>query len=321
MKVLMITSEWPSRKFPYAGKFVYDQAESLINKGVDLDVYAFRGNKNPITYLKHIIQVRWKFCLKRYDLVHCQFGQSGLMVLMLNKPFVVTFRGTDLNGYINNKGIESFRSKVLRFISAIVAKKADQVIVVSEKLSKKLPKGIDFKVLPSGIDLELFKPIDKTFSRNKLKLPHKLKIIFFPSDPDRDVKRFELAKKVYFEYYKTNDQSILLTAKNIPYTEMVYYYNASDLVIFTSKNEGSPNVVKEAMACNTPILTVDVGDVSEYVTKSDGNIICSDDINDLTQNLIKMLGNEISVSSRDVISKYSKEFITEELIKIYQSIV
>jgi teichuronic acid biosynthesis glycosyltransferase TuaC len=317
----MITSEWPSKEFPYAGKFVFDQAVSLRDKGIDLDVYTFRGNKNPILYLKHIIQV-WRKCrLKRYDLVHCQFGQSGLMALMLSIPFVITFRGTDLNGYKNSNGIESIKSKVLRFISGIVAKKSDQVIVVSKKLAAKLPKGLDFKVLPSGIDLELFKPIDKTYCRNKLKLPQDKKIIFFPSDPNREVKRFDLAEKAFLQYNKINHQSILLTTNNIPYTEMVYYFNASDLVLFTSKNEGSPNVIKEAMACNTPVLTVDVGDVSEYVNKCEGNIICSDDIDVLSQNLIIMTGNENSVCSRDVISKYSKEYITEELIKIYQSIV
>ncbi len=318
--MLMITSEWPSKEFPYAGKFVFDQAESLRKEGIDLDIYFFRGNKNPFIYIKHFVKV-WKICRKKsYNLIHCQFGQSGLMTLLLNLPLVVTFRGTDLNGYKNSSGIEPIKSKVLRLISKIVAYKATQVIVVSKKLAEKLPKNIKYIILPSGIDMNLFKPLNKLECREKLNLPLDEKIIFFPSDPDRVVKRFELANNVFLRYQETNYQSVLMTASNIPNSEMVYYYNASDVVLFTSSNEGSPNVIKEAMACNVPILTVDVGDVSEYVELAKGNVISKNDLDSLADNLKKMLKSGLLVSSRSIVEKYSRDFITHQLIEIYKAV-
>lgn len=322
MKVLMITSEWPSRKFPYAGKFIETQVNLLKESGIDVVVFPFRGNKNPLNYILYYLKLIKLVYKNHFDLVHCQFGQSGILGILSFLPLVVTFRGSDLNGYYDVKGKEIFSSKILKFISKFVAKRADATITVSKELAEKLPKGIPYKVLPSGIDFSLFVPKEKTECRKLLNIPLETKVIFFPSDPSKPVKRFKLAKKAFDIFKQTFPDSILITAGNIPFDKMVYYYNVADVLLFTSLFEGSPNAIKEAMACNTPIVSVDVGDVNERINGVDGCILVKDDVDQLAKALIKSVSNiNQAINLRDEVLRLDNRIITKRLIQIYSNVL
>jgi len=322
MRVLMITSEWPSDKYPYAGKFVEVQVSLLKKSGIDVEVFPFRGNKNPFNYVWYFLKLLIIVYKNKFDLVHCQFGQSGIFGILTLLPMVVTFRGSDLNGYFDANGKEKYSSKLLKFISKFVAKRADATITVSKELGEKLPKGITFKVLPSGIDFSLFVPKDKAKCRRILNIPLGTKVVFFPSDPSKLVKRFKLAKKAFDIFKQSFPDSILITAGDIPFDKMVYYYNVADVLLFTSLYEGSPNAIKEAMACNTPIVSVDVGDVKERIKGVKGCILVNDDAAQLATALIKIVSSaNQSINLRNEILNLDNKARTKKLIQIYSEVI
>src|SRR5262249_36176249 len=126
LRVLTITSEWIATG--HGSPFIARQVEFLRRAGIEVEVFAFRGAKNPINYLKAWRQLRSKLKQERYDLIHAQFGQSGLLALPKRLPLVVTFRGDDILG-VNRPGRRpTLSSKFLQQLSRLVALRADAVI-------------------------------------------------------------------------------------------------------------------------------------------------------------------------------------------------
>ena len=108
LRVLMISSEWPSAEHPGSGIFIEQQARFLRSAGVDVDVVAFRGAKDPRRYVRAWIEVQRRVRAAEYHLVHAQFGQSGLLALPKRLPLVVTFRGSDLQGIVGRDACQDY---------------------------------------------------------------------------------------------------------------------------------------------------------------------------------------------------------------------
>ena len=158
IRVLMVTSDWLWNSWGGPAVFIARQAEFLRREGVEVDLFPFRGARSPGNYLAAWKEVRRRLATGKYDLVHAQFGQSGLTALPKRIPLVVTFRGDDLEGIIGENGRYIPAGRILRFLSRIVARQADATIVVSEHMKRHLPGSVAAHVMPSGIDLSLFRP-------------------------------------------------------------------------------------------------------------------------------------------------------------------
>src|SRR6185437_12852280 len=160
IRVLMITSEWPVPDGrPRTTFFIKRQAEFLQAAGVDVDVFHFKGAGNPWNYVKAWVHARRRMAAGGYDLIHAQFGQSGLLALPKRLPLVVTFRGSDLLGIISDvTGRHTLLGRVSQQASRFVARHADVVVVVAEHMKRFLPPGVSATVIPSGLDLALFQP-------------------------------------------------------------------------------------------------------------------------------------------------------------------
>jgi glycosyltransferase involved in cell wall biosynthesis len=93
------------------------------------------------------------------------------------------------------------------------------------------------------------------------------------------VKRFDVFSKAIELLQKENpDIAPLILGNNLrPYSQIPLVMNACDVLVLTSDSEGSPTVIKEAMACNLPIVSVDVGDVAELITDTENCYICRQD--------------------------------------------
>jgi teichuronic acid biosynthesis glycosyltransferase TuaC len=140
LRVFMITSEWPTPEKPHEVPFIVRQVRFLREAGVDITLFPFRGRKNPLNYWHAWREAQTRIKSGTFDLVHAQWGQSGLLALPKKIPLVVTFRGDDLEGIIGANGRRTAYGYVLNFLSRIVARKADQVILVSHHLSHAIPK-------------------------------------------------------------------------------------------------------------------------------------------------------------------------------------
>jgi teichuronic acid biosynthesis glycosyltransferase TuaC len=319
LRVLMISSEWPSAEHPGSGVFIEQQARFLRRAGVDVDVFAFRGAKDPSRYLRAWIDVQRRLRGDDHHLVHAQFGQSGLLALPKRLPLVVTFRGSDLQGIVGRHGRYLWSGRVLRAASRIAARFADRIIVVSASLGQHLPGSRAYHVIPSGLDLELFQPGAKDAARQRLRLPASRRLILFGGNPDVAEKRFVLAREAVDRLHRSDVD--LVVAKGVSRELVPTYMNACDALLLTSRHEGSPNMVKEALACNLPVVSVAVGDVRERLSQVRGCALCEDDRPEtIARGIETVLADTRPFDGRLGVTDLDEAALCRRLIAIYREV-
>jgi teichuronic acid biosynthesis glycosyltransferase TuaC len=321
MRVLIITSEWPSLKMPSAGIFIVRQVDFLQRAGVNVNVFHFRGAKNPLKYIRAWYHVQRLLMSECYDLIHAHWGQAAFPALPKRLPLVVTFHGSDLFGIKNSRGQFLLSGKILSLFSRWVAMIADQIILVSSQMDTALPKR-HFHIIPSGIDLSLFRPITRVRARFGLGLAMDRKIIFFGGSPSNLEKRYPLALAALNLLKKDFPTIDIIVAHGIEHDKMPYYINACDVLLLTSMHEGSPNVVKEALACNIPIVSTDVGDVRQRIGNIEGCILCANDRPEtIALALKKVLERNKKIEGRECVRDLDESLLTQEIIQVYEKAV
>jgi glycosyltransferase involved in cell wall biosynthesis len=322
IRILMITSEWPTPERPQTTPFIKRQADFLQAAGVDVDVFHFKGRKNPLNYVRAWLRVQRKLSSHSYDLVHAQFGQSALLALPRRVPLVVTFRGSDLLGHLGDKDARpTFRGKLLQQICRLLALRANAVIVVAEHMKRHLYRSTRAHVVPSGIDMDLFCCVPQDEARRKIGLPLDERLILFVGRPGWAGKRFELSEQAV-EILNRNLPAKLVVAGNVDHRTIPLYMNACDALVFTSAQEGSPNVIKEALACDLPIVSVDVGDVASRIGQIEGCEVCADDRPEtIAASLDRVLRRGQRIAGRESVKSLDENITTRQVIDIYQKVM
>jgi glycosyltransferase involved in cell wall biosynthesis len=318
----MVTSEWPQPGVPRTTAFIRRQAEFVQRAGVNLEVFAFRGGKNPYNYVRAWTRLRKMLRSRAYDLIHAQFGQSGLLAFPKRVPLVVTFRGSDVLGIVRDRdGRYSRTGRVLQRASRFVARHADAIILVSKHLGRYLATRAPIHVIPSGIDFNLFRPIPKDEARRKLGLDPTEKLVLFVGRPNQARKRFILAKHA-FELLNARVPARLVVAWNVQHEQIPLYMNACDVLVFTSMQEGSPNVVKEALACNLPIVSVNVGDVPDRLGGVVGCEVCENDQPaTIAAALERVLQRGERIDGVSAVRQLDENMLTAKVLSVYQSVL
>jgi glycosyltransferase involved in cell wall biosynthesis len=253
--------------------FIKIQADSLIELDIEVEFFTIKG-KGVWGYLKNVRILKEFIKTNKHDLIHAHYSLSGIVAYLASKkPILTSLMGSD----VNRSRIELF---IIRFF---VRHLWVMTIVKSEDMRKKLNSKGNVQVVPNGVDVDSFIELDKLVCRSKLGLDEKKYYVLFGADPKRREKNFDLAK---LAVNKISEYDInILTLNGIPHDLVPLYINAADLLILTSVYEGSPNIVKEAMACNCPIVSTDVGDVSWLLSGIEGCYICKADDKDLALSL------------------------------------
>ena len=323
IRVLMITSAWPTPGQPRTTHFIKRQADFLRAAGVDVDVFHFQGRRRIHAYLLAWARVQWRLIRRRYDVVHAQWGQSGLLALPKRRPLVVTFRGFDLHGVLGSHGRRTLAGALLRSLSRLVARRADAVILVSEHMRRSIATPAPVHIIPSGLDLELFRPSPQDEARRRLGLPAGTRLVLFAGDPAVPRKRYALAQEAV--RLLERDHSVaatLVVAWGVSHTEMPLYMSACDALVLTSLEEGSPNVVKEALACDLPVVSVPVGDVAERLRGIAGCETCPDDRPEtLAAALQRVLARRQRIAGRAAVIDLDENLLTQRVIAIYRSVM
>ena len=313
MKVLFVSNVYPTEE----GKgtpSIKIQKEILESMGVDVDVYAIEtGNffeywKAAIHFLLSNLQK------KKYDLIHSFYGLSGFAAVMQNKvPVVATFLGSDIlaEGRHNDRD---------RRFSMIAVHWAKAVIVMTEEMKKSSGRS-DAHVIPFGVHLPDFKLQNRDMVRNKLGLKLEKKYILFPWDPDRDVKRYDLVEEAVKKVQKELPQAEVIVIFNRPHQEVVDYMNACDVVVMASDHEGSPVAIRESMAVNLPVVSVDVGDVAEMLEGVENCRIVDQDCAAIAEGLLAVLNHGGRSNGREKMRAYDMISATEQVYAIYHAIL
>jgi glycosyltransferase involved in cell wall biosynthesis len=319
---------YPTSHSPSAGTFVEQQLLSLKRHNLDVKAILIdRVKKGMLAYINLSRQLKSLTLEFQPDIIHVMYG--GIMAEIVTRkitgiPIVVTFHGSDLLGEPFCGPFKRTSARYGVFASYLAALRASGVIIVSGRLWEVLPGALDPRkvwVIPCGIDLDRFKPLDKENCRRSLKWDPDCYHVLFPSRVDNKVKRFELAEEAV-EKLKRNGINVELHQLNgVSNEEVPIWLNASDLLILTSIHEGSPTIVKEALACNRPVISVDVGDVRERIEGIEGCYLARPDPEDLAFKLLLVYQGPRQVHGREKMHEFSLERIADKLNGLYQNVL
>jgi glycosyltransferase involved in cell wall biosynthesis len=317
MRVLMVTCEWPTSEHPHYVPFLVRQVDFLRRAGVEIEIFSFRGARNPLNYLRAWYQVRKKLRHNTYDLIHAQWGQSAPTVLPTRLPLVVTFRGGEGEGIVGDNGRYTLSGYVLCMVSAMVARRADELVVVSAHMRDYLPAR-PIHVVPSGLDFTRIPLLPKDEARRRLGLSPAKRLVLFVGNPAEARKRYGLAREIVSRLDKSLDAE-LVVAWRVAHELIPIYMNACDALLFVSMYEGSPNVVKEALACNLPVVSVVVGDVAERLKGVEGCTICADDdAGTMAAALEAVLRTNKRTDGRNAVRELDESLLAQRTIQIYR---
>ena len=316
MKVLHITNNYPTKKHPIFGIFVKEQIDSLSELGIENEVFFINGRERGKTeYLMSILKLRKLLNKKKFDVIHCHHAFSAVC-------FVLT------GHYKRNKSIVSYQNdpsneqgnKLFEF----VRKKVDAIIL---KNNSTIVNNISIFSQPNGVNTNLFLPIERKKCLVKLNLnPSKKYVLFVSSNFIREQKRYDRFQKtleiVKYKYgVKDLEELKLINTKR----ELVpYFFNAASLHLLSSDFEGSPNSVKEAMACNIPVVSTDVGNVQELLNGVNGSYVAkSNNAEDLAAFVVKALNNKEPLNSRNILiqKQLDIESVAKKIISIYNKFI
>ncbi|MBB4080495.1 glycosyltransferase involved in cell wall biosynthesis [Lewinella aquimaris] len=256
MKVLYVTNMYPTESNPVFGIFVKEQIEDAARYlDVSQEVYLMNGVENGWKeYLKAIFVVPWKIMRGNYDLIHVHFGLSGLWRLFYrpNVPVFLSLHGADI---LEKQG---------RHVQVAITKKLlptmDRVFTLNEEMNTIVSQYTDaYEMLPCSVNVDLFRPVEREATQTD-------KLLLFPGSPRVPVKDFPLFERVLEKVRKqTGSEVAYATLENLSRTGVRDLMNRADCLVMTSVSEGSPQVVKEALSCGLPVVSVNVGDVASML--------------------------------------------------------
>ncbi|WP_407661620.1 glycosyltransferase family 4 protein [Haladaptatus caseinilyticus] len=262
--------------------------------------------RSPSDYLRFFPTV-FRNSLGEYDLIHANYGLTAPMALAQPRlPVVLSLWGSDLLGEYG-------------WLSKRCARHCDAVIVMSDEMAGEL--DCDCHVIPHGINLTRFAPMSKSDARNEVGWRQDAKHVLFPYPPTRDVKDFPRAERVVAAAAERIEGTVeLQSVFGVPHEEMANYYNAADVLLLPSKSEGSPNSVKEAMACNLPVVTTDVGDVRDRLSAVSPSRVCVSDA-ELVAGLVDVLSDPRRSNGRENVRDISLGRMGERIRGVYETVL
>ena len=306
MKVLFIASG--NKVAGRVSAFVQSQYDSLEKEGMEMLLYPVVGHGWK-GYLRNFRKLRRLILKEKPDVVHAHYSSCGYLAAL-------AAMGQKTKKVVSILGSFPTESRKLKFVRFCVDHVWHVTLVKSERTRAQLDR--DLPVVPNGVDLDLFPLTSQDEARERVGFGKEGKYVIFVSDPARPEKQFGLAEEAV---RLLHDESIhLVPVFNKPHSEIVAYMCAADVLIMTSANEGSPNVIKEAMACNCPIVVTDVGDVRWITEGVDGTYVSNtfepEELSGLLNKALEF-GARTQGRKRIVDLGLTSERVAQKLIRIY----
>ena len=325
MKILIVGNNKPGHFAP----FVEEQARALQLQGCEVVFFGVQG-KGVLGYLRSLPALRRAIQQHQPDLIHAHYGLSGLLAnLQRRVPVVTTYHGSDIN-----------KPNILRFSKIAMRLSAHNIFVSQRNVTLALsPNSLityrlkkRYTLLPCGVNIpqpwsEMQTQQVEQLTLNQWvqeKLNAGVKYVLFAGAFNNAVKDPELAKAAINELESKGVKVELIELKGYNRDQVNALMYNCDALLMTSKTEGSPQVIKEAMACGCPIVSVDVGDVAERVEGVDGcYVVSSREPKDIAEALQQALAFSGKTNGRQRIIEMglSNEQVAERLMAIYKQLV
>jgi len=241
-----------------------------------------------------------------YDLVHAVQGVVAPLALAQPvRPVVLSLWGTDLFGRLGP-------------LSRWCARRAGAVVVMSPEMERRL--DVAAAVVPHGVDLDRFRPRDRSAARAELGWEDDTAHVLFPAHPARAVKNYPRARRVVAAVRDRLDDRVSLDVLNgVPHDAVPAHMNAADALLLTSDHEGSPNTVKEALACNLPVVSTAVGDVAARIDGVAPGAVCRSDA-ELVDALTRVLRERSRSNGRDAVRGLTPDRMARRLYGVYEEV-
>ena len=321
MRILMVTNIYPTPDYPGRGSFVKAQIDSLLRSGFEVELMYINAIDSKLAFIKKTISIFKRSFSSEIDVIHAHYGTCGIVSrLQWRKPVVVSFLGSDLLGDPHPTGGKTTSSMIVVTLCRFFSFLFDAVIVKSLELRTWVPKKHNVFIIPNGVNFSLFEPVDSHDARQKLNLDADKKYILFPSNPDWKRKRLDLARSAV-ELLKGKGWDVeLLTVYGKPQQQLPLYMNASNAMVLPSMWEGSPNVVKESMACNCPIVATDVGDVADVIQNTEACFLAKPEAHDFADKLDRILKWGKRTNGRDNIKHLDDQAVALKIARLYHTV-
>jgi glycosyltransferase involved in cell wall biosynthesis len=317
----MVTGIYPTEARPHSGTFVKSQVDSLEEAGIAVEVVHPRPGPVPLRYASATMQVLLKSLRGHVDIIHGHYGLWCLAArLQWTTPVVAAYLGDDVLGTHTGQGTYTRKSLVTKRVSQWLARHVDAVTVKTEEMKREVPGGAAH-VIPDGIDFDLFHPIPRHEARARLGWDPDRYYVVFGNNPDIPVKGFPLAQAAVAALARRGIQAELAVASGLPQSTFAWYINAGNVLLLASIAEGSPNVVKEAMACNVPVVATDVGDVADIIGRTEGCTVCPHDPEILAEGLERALRHTGPTTGREDARPVDRRIIAQRIIAVYEQVL
>lgn len=301
--------------------FARRQMATVAELGVDVRLFWLGERTSPQGIVGELGRLRRAIAEHAPDIVHAHYGTVTALVAALagGPPLVITYRGSDLNGSAQVSGVRS-HSGIL--MSEFASLRARGIICVSSRLRELLWwRRSDVVVIPSGVDTDVFRPMPRAAARALLGWRDDDRVVLFNSGNRAKVKRLDVAQAAA----AVTEQRIPGSRMEVLYggvdpAQIAVYMNAADCLLLASDAEGSPNVIKEALACDLPIVSVDVGDVRERVDGVHPGAIAERDPEQLGAAIAAILRDPVRSNGHAAVADITTRRVAERIIEVYRRV-